>query len=307
MPLKTLNVKGSRSQDLAAAREELKQFRRDVAILKKKGILDKNKYDARSVTPSKYLKSLIKQFSNVIEGKATPVKVSKEKAAYYKGRGYSVRNGRVIVPTAENEKVYGTHGNFVRKITGKGGSIQILDLGLSKDNVLQWQDDLRNNRFKVKENEALRFQLNGYNSHLGFSSTRLKTAQERMADYLENYDIVKDAENGKLSGEDNREIVEGLVIFKVTRDPETGYFPKPEPHSEDYPVNIEIQERKKRRAAERAQARLGRMTEKEYNEYLDEKAETEKARRAKLTPAQKEAYRKKAKDRAAKSRANKKK
>lgn len=305
MPTKKLNTRGSATQDLAAAKEELKQFRRDVAILKKKGLLDK-KYDARSVKPTKYLKGVLREFNDVLKGAATPVKVSKEKAAYYKSRGYKTKNGRVVVPHLPNEKVIGTHGNFVRSITGRGGKITVIDLGLNKDDILQWQDDLRNNRFKLRENEQLRFQLFGHNSHMGFSSTRLKTAQERMAEYLENYDIVTDAEKGKLNADDNREIVEGMVIFKVTRDPDSGNWPKPDSRADEYEINEEIRERKNRRAAERTRARLGRMTEREFNAYLDERAERAKTHRNNMTDAQRERANQLAKERMRKMRSKKK-
>jgi hypothetical protein len=305
MPSKKPNTRAIDKGDLAAARAELKAFRHDVAILKKKGLLDK-KYDARSVKPTKYLKSVIRQFGNVLEGKATTAKVSKEKAAYYKGRGYSVKNGRVVVPTMENERVYSTHGNFVRSISGKGGTINIIDLGLNKTDILKWQDDLRNNRFKLKESEQLRFQLNGYNSHIGFSPTRSKTAQERMAEYLENYNMIEEAENGTLSADASRELVEGMVIFKVKRDPLTHRFPIPPERPEEYPINAEIQERRRKRNAERRRARIGRMGEEEYNRYMDEKADLERERRAKLTPEQKAKYKADAKVRAARSRTMKK-
>lgn len=301
MPSKKLNTKGTPSQDLAAARGELKQFRRDVAILKKKGILDKKFYDARSVKPTKYLKSVLKQFANVIEGKATPVKVSKEKAAAYKKNGYTVRNGRVIVPHQETEKIYGTHGNFVRKITGKGGSIQIMDLGLDRANVLQWVEGLRNNSFKLKENEQIRFQMFGNNSYRGFSNVGNKTAQERMAEYLEFYDMFERAEEGELTPEQESDYVQGLVVFKVKRDPLTHRFPKPEPHPEDYAQYHEAKARRAQRARERYKTRAANMTGAKYEDFLNAKAQDEKERRDKMTDAQREAYKAKARERAAKA------
>jgi hypothetical protein len=285
MASKKLNTKGSRTQDLQAAREELKQFRRDVAILKKKGLIDKNKYDARSVKPTKYLKSVIREFGNVINGEATPVRVSKERAKYYKEKGYSVRNGRVIVPHMENEKVYGTHGNFVRKITGRGGSIQVMDLGLDNRDINRWVDDLRNNRFKLRTDEQLRFQMYGNNSHTGFTDTARRTAQEQMADYLEFYESFENALEGGLSPEQESEYVQSIVIFKVKRDG-AGHWPRPPSRAEEYPENIEARERRSRRNAERRRARIGRMNEREYNEYMDEKARAEKERRNSMTEDQ---------------------
>ena len=239
----------------------------------------------------------------MLKGTATPVKVSKEKASYYKKKGYQVKSGRVIVPHLENEKVYGTHGNFVRKITGKGGSIQVMDLGLDNTNVIQWARDLRANKFKLRANEALRFQMYGNNSFRGFSDSRLRTAQEQMADYLEFYESFESAV--ELSPEQQSEYVQSIVIFKVKRNP-NGSLPIPEQRAEEYPQNIEARERRNRRNAERRLARLGRMTDREYDDYMDARADSEKTRRANMTDAQRARYNEQTKKRVQKHRAAKK-
>lgn len=305
MPSKKPNTRGTLKQDLTAARAELKQFRSDVAALKRKGLLEKELYDARSATPTKYLKSVIKKFGNVLKGEATPVKVSKAKQKYYKEKGYAVKNGRVIVPVQKNEKVYSSHGDFRKKITGTNGSITVIDLGLDKSDVLRWADDLRNNRYKLKKDEMLRFQMGGHNSYSGFINLEHKTAQEQMADYIEFYPSFEKATN-EYDPEQVGEYIEGIVILKVKRDPKTHRFPLP-------PVNIEATERSqeaaRRRSNQRKQSRefkLGNMGDIAYEKFMNEKAAEEKARRAALTPEQREEYKRKARERAAKARANKK-
>jgi hypothetical protein len=301
MPSKKLNTKGTPAQDLQAAREELKQFRRDVAILKKKGLLSK-KYDARSVKPTRYLKGALKEFGDVLSGKATPVKVSKEKQAYYKKQGYRVKSGRVVVPHAENEKIIGTKGNFARIIKGRGGKIQIMDLGLNRENILQWQDDLRNNRFKLKPNEQLKFQMFGYNSRLGFWDRPGHTAQEQMAEYLEHYDMIEGAHDGEIPPEKQSEYVQGVVIMKLTPD-ENGTYPRPEEHPEDYLYNAERREWAAKRRAERERKRIERMGVVRHEEYLADRAENSREQRAKMTPEQRARYNEQAKKRMANRRA----
>jgi hypothetical protein len=305
MPSKKLNTKGTPTQDLQAAREELKQFRRDVAILKKKGLLNKKKYDARSVKPTKYLRSVIKEFGDVLQGEATPVKVSKEKQAYYKKQGYRVKSGRVIVPHAENEKVFGTHGNFVRQVFGRNGKIQILDLGLDRDNILKWQDDLRNNRFKLKPYEQLKFQMFGYNSYSGFFNLPNKTAQEQMAEYLEHYDMISGALDGTIPAEKQSEYVQGVVIMKITPN-ENGEYPTPDQNPEEFPYNEERRQAALKRRTEREKKRIARMGVVKHEEYLAGRAKYRKEQRAAMTPEQKEAYKKKARERAARAYAKRK-
>lgn len=288
--------------DLLAAREELKQFRHDVAILKKKGLLDKA-IDARNILPTKYLKSQVKKYSSVIEGKAQTVKVSAAKKKYYKAKGYQTKGGRVIVPVQAGEKVYGTSGDFRIKIVGKGGSITRIDLGLSPDDILQWADDLRDNKYPVRSDELIRFQFFGNNSHAGFHNLPGKTAQQRMAEYLENYPTFERlAEHG--SAKDMATVIQGITIFKVKRDPATGDWPKPDPHAEDKYDEEALRKYNERERRSR-QIRLGKMSDEEYAQYKAERAENERRRRAAMAAEKKDAYKKKAKARAAKSRGNK--
>jgi hypothetical protein len=305
MPSKKLNTKGTPQQDLQAAREELKQFRRDVAILKKKGLIS-NKYDARSVKPTRYLKGVIKEFTDVLTGKATPVKVSKKNQDKYKKQGMRVRNGRVIVPNTESQAVRGSHGDFVIKEKWvQRGSIQILKLPLNREDILTWQNDLRNNRFKLKEGEQLKFQMFGYNSYMGFSNLPNRTAQEQMAEYLEHYDMIEGAIDGEIPPEKQSEYIDGVVIMKLTPD-ENGNYPVPKEKPEEFAYNKERREAALKRRAERERRRLAGMGVVRHEEYLARQAEGKKEQRARMTPEQKEEYKRKARERAAKAYAKRK-
>ncbi|MDE2101029.1 MAG: hypothetical protein KGL39_27530 [Patescibacteria group bacterium] len=301
---KKLNIKGTRAQDLQAARQELKEFRHDVAILKRKGLIDKQIYDARSVKPTKYLKSQIKKFADVIAGKATPVKVNKAKAKDYARQGYTVKNGRVVVPHLENEKVYSTHGDFRVAASGRGGKIVKINLGLDKHDLNKWIDDLRNSRYKLKSDELLMFQFYGNNSYGAYGNTPNKTAQQHMAERLEAYQSIQQLlVHGKPDQE--QDVIENIVLFKVKRDPHTEDWSMPDEH----PVHQEIHEETKRARAEaRKRARKNRinnMGQAKYERFLNERAEQERKRREKMTPEQKAAYNQKALERTRKNRSKK--
>jgi len=147
---KKYNTLKDTKQDLIAARAQLKEFRREVSLLKKKGLLDKKLYDARSVTPSKYLKSQIKKFKDVIVGHATTAKVNKENQAYYKKQGYKIKNGLVIVPTLHNEKVISTHGNFSVVTRSSSGKVSTIELtNLPRENIQIWSEELAKRHVKL--------------------------------------------------------------------------------------------------------------------------------------------------------------
>ncbi len=265
-------------QDKAA----VKAFRHDVAKLKKKGLLDK-KYDARSVSPTKYLKSQIKKFGDVLAGEAQPVKVSKAKVKYYEEQGYKVKSGRVIVPVAENEKVYSTHGDFRVKASGEFGSITRYDLGLPKKDILSWKKALLEKQTRLKEGERIYFQLFGHNSYQSFQNF------QQMLDYLDYYPSFNAAENDKIKNQ--QQYVENVVIFKVDR----GSKPPPEI------VDEELQQQIRERRAEKRQLWIGRMTPERQKKYKETRRESAAKQRAKRTPEQIERDKEAARKRAQKS------
>lgn len=297
---------------LHAAEADLRAFRHDVVILKRKGLLSQL-YDGRSVKPNKYLIGQIKKLGNVIKGQAATPKVNRAKAKYYKEKGYTVKNNRVVVPTSGIEKVYSSHGDFRIRYDGANGSITKIDLGLPRADVVEWGIRLRENKFKLKKDEVLTFQMFGHNIHNtgGFTQDGLdtpkkyrKTAQEKMADYLEYYPSYNQsmADNDPAA---NEAWIDGIVILKIKRNSQ-GDVPRPQP---DFKMNeLDAEKRKtfmeKRSLARRA--REGRMDAAELNELMDDRAATDRKRRATMTPQQKENYKAAAKKRAAASYAKRK-
>jgi hypothetical protein len=79
----------------------LKEFRHNISILKKKGLVS-SRVDARSVKPSSALKKRITEFQDVIRGEAKVWKVSKRKAFNdLVGNGERGANGHIVLPKSE--------------------------------------------------------------------------------------------------------------------------------------------------------------------------------------------------------------
>ena len=295
-----LNIRGTPKQDLTAARAELKQFRHDVAVLKRKGILTKSKYDARSVLPTKYLKSVIKEFADVLKGTATTVKVPKGKKDFYKQHDYKIRNNRVVVPVRPGEKVRATSKGITHTVKGKGGSITTLSKHYDKSDLNLWKDQIRRDFADLKKGESLAFQYFGNNSYGTYSTA------DQMIDILENhYTSFQRAES---DGEDDYapedQVINNISVFIIRRDKDgKKIMPEPTAHAK------EITEDAKRRRQERERIRyvmkLNSLTETQENEYHAERAKAERERRKKMreTSGDKtQAYRDAAKIRAQQSR-----
>lgn len=271
--------------DKSAATAQLKQFRHDLSILKRKGIVDK-KYDARSQTPTKYLKSIIKEFGGVLSGEKGAVRVKdKKKREVYKAQGYTVRRDRVLVNKAPEETVRASRGknglpDFVHVVKGNGGKIERINMRLNRTDIVKWIEDLRNNRVRVGDDEELMFQIFGNNSREGFGTFGGKTAQERMADYLEfNYPVLDEVQG---DAEKEGALIEDIVIFKIKRDKQHR-FEYPKPRTREQEVDEEYRRRARARNERARSRRLGRMTEKAHTEYMEARAQAEKERRADVT------------------------
>lgn len=87
------------------SKEQLKSFRKDIALLKSKGLVSK-KVDARSVKPTSHMVKTRKEFSDVLSGKASVVKTPKRKtASEYKDMGFRSKFGNVVIPKEKGEQI----------------------------------------------------------------------------------------------------------------------------------------------------------------------------------------------------------
>lgn len=305
-----LNRKNA-TADKSAATAQLKQFRKDLASLKRKGLVD-HKYDARSQVPTKYLKSQLKRFADVLSGDKGAVKVrDKKKRAAYKAQGYEVKGDRVLVKKAPGETVRAKKGanglpDFAHVVKGDGGSISKMNMRLNRTDIRKWIVDLRNNRVKVSDDEELMFQIFGNNSREGFGTFGGKTAQERMADYLEfNYPVIDEVEGDP---DKEKELIQDIVIYKIHRT-KRHVFNYPKPQNREERMSDEYRRRARERSTRARERRMGRMTEKRSLEYLEAKAEIARENRANFqktaSPERIEARKADARARAKKSRENK--
>jgi hypothetical protein len=80
--------------------EALKKYRKDLSILKKKGLIDPD-YDVRNAVPTNYMRGRIKHFSDVISGKSTVWKV--EPADYKRliKSGERGANNHIVLPKGD--------------------------------------------------------------------------------------------------------------------------------------------------------------------------------------------------------------
>lgn len=80
----------------------LKKFRSDVSKLRGVGLVSK-RVDARSQTPTRYMKGIVKKFNDVLEGRAQAVKVPRAVAKDYSA-AYKTKGSRVVVPVEKGER-----------------------------------------------------------------------------------------------------------------------------------------------------------------------------------------------------------
>jgi hypothetical protein len=156
----------------AEMRAELKAFRHNLSILKKKGVVPKS-VDARSQTITRHYKDQIKKNLAIIEGRETAVKLSAEKVKEYKAGGHrTVGKNRVVVQKHQGEQVHVSHGEVYVTRALKNGDIQRVILPVSFDRLSYWLDGapdpyldtLKNN------NEQFAFRYFGNNSVSTYNS-----------------------------------------------------------------------------------------------------------------------------------------
>jgi hypothetical protein len=85
------------------AGKALREFRHEIALLKKKGLVSK-RVDARKQKPTRYMRDKLKKLHDVIEGTQTSVKVDRKTAARYKASGFFVFGNRVVVSKDKDER-----------------------------------------------------------------------------------------------------------------------------------------------------------------------------------------------------------
>lgn len=168
----------------------LRQFRKDVAKLKKLGLVSK-KTDARKQQATRYMRTLVRSFSDVLKGEAQVFSVPRKESSIYKEAGHRVKNQKVVVPAPKGAKVRRSKTvegipSYTTEIPSpRGGK------GVTRIHHVFPQYDLRNRLIArinklppLKKGEYYAFRFKGYMSYRYFSGA---DAKKHMIAYLESY------------------------------------------------------------------------------------------------------------------------
>lgn len=257
-------------------RENLKRFRHDIAVLKKKGLVEN--VDARSVQPTPRLKKLVDRFDDVLSGKATPVKVSPKETQALKDAGYETYKGKVIYPHAATEKVTVSGGHV--KLRQPNG-VERITLPIKEEKLEKFFNEIvKKERAidKMKRSDAyFAFRFYGNDSRYVYKNIG------NLVDDLRNYKSVKAAKKSK-DAEMMQDIYRNIEIVKVNR--KRNWFDAPKPERKP----LESASTPARRLSENS--RLATNASK-LSDYRKRDAARKKAKRAKMSESEKSAQRKK--------------
>jgi len=167
-----------------------KQFKRDIAKLKKLGLVSK-KVKPRSQQPTRYFRNIVRQFSDVLLGEAKPLPIPRAERAFYKESGHRVKNGRAVIPTKKGESVQrikpveGVPAYRTTQKSPTGGK------GVSRTHVLFPAQELHSKlaafvkrQPKLKKGEYYAFRYRGYQSLQYFGG---ENAKENLLQYMMRY------------------------------------------------------------------------------------------------------------------------
>jgi hypothetical protein len=284
----------------------LKQFRKDLAKLKKKGLVSK-KIDARSQTATRYMLGQVRKFADVLSGKAAVLTVPKHEKSYYKETGHRTKGSKVVVQTPHGETARRSKpvNGIPAYQTSKGKSAPRIHTLTPFSQLEHWLRQTVVNAPPRKKGEVYGFKFFGHNSY------RLFADKESLLEYFLAYQSV-DEEIRKGRETESQEIYQNFVVVKV-----------PDAKQWNAEIRTAHDESKQSRAAanrerhnewrRRRYAEMDELERRERREASEQtkknNAERERARRAAIklnNPAAYEAERAKSAARVAKSRAKKK-
>lgn len=277
----------------------LREFRRNVATLKKQGLLPARtqtgtKLDARSALPNwkvkgKRLDTLVKKYDDVASGKATALKVAPSELKKFRKIGFETAQGRVVVPHSKIETAKISKGQVA--IKSKSG-IERIQLPVEFHNLNQYLNDAEKNAALIdsmkKNNEFFGVRFYGGQRAKFYSSIR------GLIENLKHYESIKQY-TGKAK---QLEIYQNLEVIKMTRP--AAMRVEDEIHEHKRTMSAAYNRRHAKRVAERRKGK-GKAFMKAF---LAKRAEYARDQRARLkrNPASDAHYKKQAKARAKKSR-----
>lgn len=192
-------VKARAAALLKRAELDVREYRRELAQLKKQGIVSK-RIQPRSHQPTKYMVKKLRQFKGVALGHelAVPVeKVSPHRARQYTEKGIASRVGKfLIVPkTAAKQKADVYKGHIRTTTELNRGQEEVIKFPARLEDmhdILNWlsENEETINQLKGPRGQ-LGFQLSGHNSRRGLANVK------DLINYLQKYDG-KDRSRGNI-------------------------------------------------------------------------------------------------------------
>jgi hypothetical protein len=176
------SIKKHQRELLKRANKSVREYRHELSILKKVGIASA-KIDARKHTPTKYMLSRIRKFSDVVRGEVNVVRAPKAVREKYTSKGLLEERGSfLIVPKdSNNQKARLRKGMIAKYKPLRNGEERKIILPYKATDLEQLAQRIRDNADdidKMKEpTEQFGFQLYGHNSLIG----------EPDADHLASY------------------------------------------------------------------------------------------------------------------------
>lgn len=170
------NYSKKAKQLLKAAKLETKEYRKELAALKKQGIVSKY-IDARTHKPTRYMLSKLRKYKDVATGHAMAIpssKIPKERRDKYIAKGTARQQDKfLIVPkTAANQRADVVKGHLATYTKLGFGDERVIFLPYeAKDlnDIVKQLEDHESEINTLKEpNEQFGFQLFGHNAKRGF-------------------------------------------------------------------------------------------------------------------------------------------
>ena len=206
--------------------QELKSFRSAVAKLKKKGVVSK-RVDARSQEPTRYMRSKVRSFEDVLTGRSLAVKAPKDIRQKYIDAGvFQARGSFLIVPKEDaRSRARIKKGRDLVEITTplRWGEEHEIVLPFKATNMMDLANKISENKNfdeLKRPDEQFAFRLFGHNSRKAFVN-----GQEFADHVLRNYQHL-------FSGKKGLQAIRHLSVIRFK-----GYgeeVPEPNPNSPYY-------------------------------------------------------------------------
>lgn len=193
---------------------DLQKFRKAVATLKKKGLIQN--IDARTAQPyyvrkidgkTERLDKAVEKLDDVLSGKVQPVKLPPGKVREYKKAGYETTKEHVMVPVSATEKVKITTDKEI-EIVDKERKISTIQKAVPFHNLRQWASDMRKKHSRINamkaKNEYFAFRIEGHRSKQVFQTIG------QLIDYIERYAAFDSSRKNQSA------FYEGLEIIRLT-------------------------------------------------------------------------------------------